>query len=561
MFVPAGRASPAVREPTPPQLVSVLLTNKRGGKKGRAYLGVEATGPISQGSTFLLGSWLGADSPAITAWAKTCLPHVKGDRYPWVRVHVCKGPPGECAEHADLHIQDAEWQSIDRVENLQNDTVRAAAAEWRTWCSGEDEADKQAREAPGDRPPVGQGPVVLPEELFGKKLTSKQESEVGRRLEALRADLLGEKGSAPTAQKRGETRVTWEEPFLGASSSRSHEAPTPGQEESHRDGRTSSPGDPSTGSQRDMLRKKLKSARKKYEESLTRKCRPGGRTDALRTMVQRAMRVTAEAEATETRKAQKKKKKKAQEKKKSHKRKRRSSESEATPSSSSTSGTSSSESLGLKTKRKIEQAVQDKPGALMLSFGEEVRRFVTDRGEGASCAEDASRSFDIPNLASKYYHNVLRVEAKDKINAGQHAELRTLGEVLDALWAGHLGRAGDILAQRFRAVEANAVENMSWQRAKHLEALPPVQVSSVTPAMRAEVERIAKEEARLEDPRTANWSAKGNGKDKDKGKKGWEAENPWRFNGGGWRTQGPGKGKDQDNGKKGWGAEKKSWDH
>ncbi len=73
---------------------------------------------------------------------------------------------------------------------------------------------------------------------------------------------------------------------------------------------------------------------------------------------------------------------------------------------------------------------------------------------------------------------------------------------------GQLGKAADVIVQRFRAVEANAVENLAWPKAQLLEALAPVHVSSLTPALRAEVHRQVEEDSRLQDPASlAPWKS------------------------------------------------------
>ena len=113
----------------------------------------------------------------------------------------------------------------------------------------------------------------------------------------------------------------------------------------------------------------------------------------------------------------------------------------------------------------------------MTSFGDQILQYVTDETKLRAPLEERGRMIDVANLASKYYA-ALRAEAKEKINNGQHAELRTLAEALDALWAGQLGRTGDILAQRFRAVEANSVERIGWLRARFIEALSPSQTTT-----------------------------------------------------------------------------------
>ena len=164
----------------------------------------------------------------------------------------------------------------------------------------------------------------------------------------------------------------------------------------------------------------------------------------------------------------------------------------------SESDTSSSEAaMGRGSRSKIMRAVEDRPGELMTSFGQQILQYVTDEMKMRAPLEERGRMIDVANLASKYYA-ALRAEAKEKINPGQHAELRTLAEALDSLWAGQLGRAGDILAQRFRAVEANAVERIGWLRARFIEALPPSQITSVPVAMRAEIDKASTERVQVE---------------------------------------------------------------
>jgi len=81
-------------------------------------------------------------------------------------------------------------------------------------------------------------------------------------------------------------------------------------------------------------------------------------------------------------------------------------------------------------------------------------------------------------------------------------EMRTLAESLDALLNGDLGRAGDIMMQRFRACEVNAIEG-DWGMAKHLELIPAHQISSIPNGMRQEMQK----EKRLADKLAAGSSS------------------------------------------------------
>ena len=67
-------------------------------------------------------------------------------------------------------------------------------------------------------------------------------------------------------------------------------------------------------------------------------------------------------------------------------------------------------------------------------------------------------------------------------------EMRTLAEGLDAIMAGDLGRAGDILMQRFRACEVNVLDG-DWTMAKHLELIPAHAVTCVPNGMRQQMQK------------------------------------------------------------------------
>jgi len=83
-------------------------------------------------------------------------------------------------------------------------------------------------------------------------------------------------------------------------------------------------------------------------------------------------------------------------------------------------------------------------------------------------------------------------------------EMRTLAEGIDAMLAGDLGRAGDILMQRFRACEVNLLEG-DWGMAKHLELIPAHQISCVPNGMRQEM---------MKEQRLADKLARGSGSER-----------------------------------------------
>ena len=63
----------------------------------------------------------------------------------------------------------------------------------------------------------------------------------------------------------------------------------------------------------------------------------------------------------------------------------------------------------------------------------------------------------------------------------------TLGTALDFLLEGKLGLLGDLLAQRFKAIEASLAADGSWAVARHQELIP-VQASLSTKAELAKAE-------------------------------------------------------------------------
>ena len=87
------------------------------------------------------------------------------------------------------------------------------------------------------------------------------------------------------------------------------------------------------------------------------------------------------------------------------------------------------------------------------------------------------------------------------------AEMRVLAEIMDSLMAGHVGRAGDIMAQRFRALEYVATEGRSWSKTKHLELAPLDGASSLTPGLRGDMNRQARRDQRWIG-RPSNWTSR-----------------------------------------------------
>ena len=77
-------------------------------------------------------------------------------------------------------------------------------------------------------------------------------------------------------------------------------------------------------------------------------------------------------------------------------------------------------------------------------------------------------------------------------------ELRTISESLDALLHGNLPRCGDILLQRFKAIEAS-INDASWAVARHSELIPEAETSITTFAEREHAAKLELRERKLRD--------------------------------------------------------------
>ena len=75
-------------------------------------------------------------------------------------------------------------------------------------------------------------------------------------------------------------------------------------------------------------------------------------------------------------------------------------------------------------------------------------------------------------------------------------ELRTLAMGIDALSSGNLATAGDVLMQRFKAVEA-ASDHVPWEVAEKLELIPSGHPSTLSHEEKAVAIRQAKNESKV----------------------------------------------------------------
>ena len=85
---------------------------------------------------------------------------------------------------------------------------------------------------------------------------------------------------------------------------------------------------------------------------------------------------------------------------------------------------------------------------------------------------------DLQPVCTAYLTSLLSPALGKDMNGRSRQELRTLAEAVDALLNGDVVRTGDILISRFSAVEL-ASTSKHWNVARHLEIIPPQDVSSI----------------------------------------------------------------------------------
>ena len=104
------------------------------------------------------------------------------------------------------------------------------------------------------------------------------------------------------------------------------------------------------------------------------------------------------------------------------------------------------------------------PGCLLRSALKEMNRYLAARGEAGR--EDPSQG-----RVLGYLHQIL-LPQYPKAGIRNQRELTTVATALDFMLEGELGRAGDLLAQRFKALEASLSAEGSWSVARHHELIP-----------------------------------------------------------------------------------------
>ena len=73
---------------------------------------------------------------------------------------------------------------------------------------------------------------------------------------------------------------------------------------------------------------------------------------------------------------------------------------------------------------------------------------------------------------------------------------RTIAEAVDALVEGNALRAGDLLIQRFKALETSVIDG-TWSRARHHELIPEEGVGLAIAAERQAISRLELQRRKL----------------------------------------------------------------
>lgn len=155
--------------------------------------------------------------------------------------------------------------------------------------------------------------------------------------------------------------------------------------------------------------------------------------------------------------------------------------------SESFDGSSGSEKdFGVASSREVDLMAlsQRDPGCLLRSALREMKKYLAARGEANKEDLTAGR-------VVSYLHQIL-LPQYPKAGLRSQRELVTLATGLDMLLEGDLGRLGDLLVQRFKAIEASLSADGNWSVARHQELIP----THASLSTRAEMTEAAKAELR-----------------------------------------------------------------
>ena len=140
---------------------------------------------------------------------------------------------------------------------------------------------------------------------------------------------------------------------------------------------------------------------------------------------------------------------------------------------------------------RVARAAAQRPGKTLRSSLDRIRGFLVGRQGGSP--EEARQ---MAALFTPYLRSVLIPSLAETPSLRNGRELETLAAALDALVEGNLEVVGDLLASRFKAVEA-ATQEGHWNVAKHYELLGDTRVGTATSLEREAALREQASELRL----------------------------------------------------------------
>ena len=137
---------------------------------------------------------------------------------------------------------------------------------------------------------------------------------------------------------------------------------------------------------------------------------------------------------------------------------------------------STDEDLEREDESKVRRIAGTKPGALLHSGLMMMHRHL---GRQVEVCESVD-AVQAKGIAAAYLSTALKPNAGSRLGFRNIRELQSSAEAVDLLMRGRVASAGDVVIQRFRAVEASALEEGGWSLARHLELLPDAGVSTVS---------------------------------------------------------------------------------
>jgi len=121
-------------------------------------------------------------------------------------------------------------------------------------------------------------------------------------------------------------------------------------------------------------------------------------------------------------------------------------------------------------------------------------RYLSERGQADRPAGEQELLH--PRVV-RYLTTVAAAARAQPLGLRNERELRTLAEGLDYFMEGKLAELGDLLMQRYKAVET-AASDASWEIARHYELIPDTGVSAVSFSERAAATAMRQRELKLE---------------------------------------------------------------